>query len=112
MSVEQTDKIDFISTEPDGSVVLTVSDHLEWDRENRHLLILQSKLNAYLAFIESGQISEAYPSAQGKPIVISVRALYPPTPIAREFLSRVERTIRDAGFSFRFSQHNLKSGEG
>ncbi len=46
MSIEQVEKIDFISTTSEGKVELTISDHLEWDAENNHLLILQNKLNA------------------------------------------------------------------
>jgi hypothetical protein len=55
MSVEQTDKIDFISTSPGEKVVLTISDHLSWD-EDGHLHLLQDKINVYLEFIESEQL--------------------------------------------------------
>lgn len=53
MSIEQSDKIDFISTTKSGKVQLTISDHLEWNDEEMHLLILQKKINAYLDFIQS-----------------------------------------------------------
>jgi hypothetical protein len=53
MSVDQTNIVDFISINSSGNVVLTISDHLEWDNEGRHIYILQEKLNKYLAFIES-----------------------------------------------------------
>ncbi len=66
MSVEQIDKVDFISTSKEGIIKLTISDHLEWDAKNEHLLILQNKINAYLNFIESGQILEEYPSSANK----------------------------------------------
>ena len=48
MSVDQLDKVDFISKTSEGNVELTISDHLEWDDKNEHLLILQNKINAYL----------------------------------------------------------------
>ena len=60
MSVEQADVIDFVSIDEEDNVVLTISDHLEWDMENEHLLILQDKINAYLSSIESGDIYEKY----------------------------------------------------
>ena len=58
MSIEQSDKIDFISITKSGKVQLTISDHLEWNNEEMHLLILQKKINAYLDFIQSEQIFE------------------------------------------------------
>ena len=78
MSIEQIDKIDFISTTSEGKVELTISDHLEWDAEKNHLLVLQNKINAYLDFVKSGQILEDYPSAENKEITISVVMKYAP----------------------------------
>ena len=72
MSVEQIDKVDFISTTEKGIIRLTISDYLEWDSKNEHLLILQNKINAYLNFIESGQIFEEYPSSANKKIEIDI----------------------------------------
>src|ERR1700730_338168 len=64
MTVEQTKVIDIISQDRrTGQVILTVSDHLEWNDSARHQEILQAKLNAYLAFAESGEILEKYPDA-------------------------------------------------
>jgi hypothetical protein len=60
MSVNQTDTIDIIGTTPGGKVALTISDHHFWD-EPLHLQLLQDKINAYLQFIESGQILDDYP---------------------------------------------------
>ena len=52
MALENLDVIDIISIDLNGNVVLTVSDNLKWDDGNEHLLILQSKINAYLRAIE------------------------------------------------------------
>ena len=100
MSVEQIDKIDFISTTPEGKVELTISDHLEWDAENNHLLILQNKLNAYLDFIQSGQILEDYPSAENKEIVISVVMKYAPKEDALTFLNHCEKFMEKQDVKF------------
>ena len=45
-----------MSIDNDENVVLTITDHLEWDIENEHLLILQDKINAYLGAIEDGEL--------------------------------------------------------
>ena len=52
-SIDQTDKIDFVTIEyKTGDVLLSISDHLSWDQdEGEHLLMLQAKLNTYLAFV-------------------------------------------------------------
>lgn len=52
MSVENSKVIDFISDKED-KIVLTISDHLEWDNDNEHIYLLQEKINAYLMAIES-----------------------------------------------------------
>lgn len=109
MSIEQTNIVDFVSTDENDNIVLTISDHLEWDDANRHLLILQEKLNTYLAFIETGQIFESYPSAHSRKIVISIKALHHPNVDGKEFLKRAQSTVENAGYGFRFQQQDLST---
>lgn len=47
-----------------------ISDHLDWDDELEHIHALQEKINAYLRFVESGEILGKYPQAAGKTPVI------------------------------------------
>lgn len=73
MSVEDKNVIDFISLDrEEKEVMLTISDHLEWDDENEHLLILRDKLNSYLAAIEGGDLYIKYPKALNKNICIRI----------------------------------------
>jgi len=103
MSIEQPKLIDFIGVDKaSGSVVLTISDHLDWKDSQHHQLILQEKLNSYLAFIESGEILESYPDSKGRRPVIGVVGQYAPDVSGREFLARVESTLEHAGIGFRF----------
>ncbi|MGB5408415.1 MAG: DUF6572 domain-containing protein, partial [Thiogranum sp.] len=85
-------------TEPDGTVVLTISNHLEWNDE--HLMLLQEKLNSYLSFIESGEINETYPAAKDSRIKINVICKYAPTPEAASFLSKCKDLIAKLGYKF------------
>lgn len=64
--------IDAISISPQGIVVLTISDHIKWDENNEHLIIIQEKTNAYLEVIESGEIFESYPEAQNRKLKIEI----------------------------------------
>ena len=102
MSVEQLDVVDVISTDKKtGHVILTISDHLDWDDSIQHQTILQAKFNKYLAFIESGELLERYPDANGRPVAIRVVFKFKPDHAGRQFLTRAREVIESAGFSFR-----------
>ncbi len=107
MTIEQAEKIDFIATLPDGlGVELTISDHLEWDEKNEKYLMIQEKLNAYLEFIESGQLYQEYPNAKGASLSISLISKYPPDTNAREFLSELVKAISEYSVVFKYSTLN------
>ncbi|UBB89963.1 hypothetical protein J4771_01015 [Candidatus Kaistella beijingensis] len=108
MSVEQIDKVDFISTKPDGNVELTISDHLEWNNRNEHFQILQDKLNSYLNFIESGQLGEEYPNAINKKISIRLIMKFAPDKIAVEFLENCQSIIESENVDFSWKMLNQK----
>lgn len=109
MTVENTKLVDFISIENEtGYVVLTISDHLDWSNELEHLYSLQEKINAYLAFIESGEILEKYPDAEGKVRLIQVMAKFTPpdTEIIEKFFAFATETLNKEGIHFRFTVFN------
>ncbi|MXV49501.1 hypothetical protein GS399_00835 [Pedobacter sp. HMF7647] len=63
MAITETNSIDLIGTDKrKGLVILTISDHLDWEDYEIHCHQLQCKLNDYRQFIESGQLYETYPS--------------------------------------------------
>lgn len=104
MSVTDPNVVDVIGVEvATGAVVLTISDHLDWEDPRRHELQLQDKLNTYLAFIESGEMVESYPDARGRAPVISVVMRVSPVESGELFLRKVEEAIRAAGIGFRSS---------
>lgn len=104
MSIEQTDTIDFVNIDTaSGDVLLTISDHLDWDEtEGQHLLLLQEKLNAYLRFIEGGELYQRYPETSGRPIVIQIVSKFPMSKKAGIFFERASGAIDEAGFKLRF----------
>ena len=98
MTVEDAGVIDIIGTErPSGDVVLTISDHLDWDLCEQHLLTLQEKINCYLAFIESGEIYDSYPKAHGRGTRIHVAFKHPVIDVAMEFLEKAREVCDSAG---------------
>ena len=101
MTVEQTKLIDIISLDKrTGQIRLTVSDHLEWNDSTRHQEILQAKLNAYLAFVESGEILKKYPDAAQRTILFRIVLKFKPDPEGIAFLSRAQKVVEKAGFAF------------
>jgi hypothetical protein len=102
MAVDQPKVIDFISRNKKDEIVLTISDHLDWDDTQAHLVILQDKINSYLAFLESGEIYEKYPDAKGRRQRIEITFKYAPNQLAYSFLTKATPIIEEAGFSFGF----------
>ena len=101
MTIEQENVIDLIShNEEEGYVALTIVDHLEWDEENEKLLKLQDKINAYLSFVESGQIEKEYPLSKGKNIHIQLNCMHEPNEDGLRFLDLIDPIITGAGFKF------------
>lgn len=103
MSVDQPAVVDFRwKDEANNRAVLTISDHLDWEEEGEHLLLLQDKLNHYLEFIESGQLIEAKPEFKGLPVLIHVAAQYPLSGQAAKFYERAKERAADFGCSLEF----------
>jgi hypothetical protein len=103
VTVEQTNVIDIVSlNKPAEAVVLTISDHLDWTNTIEHQTILQSKFNAYLAFVESGEILERYPMAKGRRIVFKVVFKFDPDLEGRKFMIRAREVIQSVGFDLQY----------
>ncbi len=102
MSVAQTNVVDAIYTDTEtGRAILTVINHLDWE-DKEHFLTLQEKLNAYLRFVESGELLDSYPDAQGCDVLINVVCKYAPTDEAKSFLNKVKDVIEGAGIKFTY----------
>jgi len=100
MSVTDGNVVDAIGLDNEtGQVVLTLVDHLPWG-ELKHVEFLQAKLNAYLAFVESGELLESYPQTEARSVGIQVVCKYSPDAVGVGFFENAERTIRGAGFDF------------
>jgi hypothetical protein len=107
MSINQTGIIDIIGTTPDGKVMLTISDHHSWE-ETWHLQLLQDKINAYLQFIESGQIFDVYPNAVKRDLIIETTMKYQPTIEAISFLEKAKEIVEGAGIGFQWVVWNFE----
>ena len=101
MAIDDTDKIDILFRDKEGHAVLVIADHLDWEKfdEGDHLLLLQEKLNTYLAFIDGGQLVKERPDWKGLPVVIQVDAMHAPSEKALQFYRMAGKAIADAGVS-------------
>ena len=99
MSVEKFNVVDVVSVDPKTDcVVLTISDHLDWEDTVGHQTLLQGKFNAYLAFVESGEILQAYPDAKERRVTFRVVFKYRPDPEGEQFLLRARKGDRESWF--------------
>ena len=104
MSIENSTIIDFSSLDKQGNIELTISDHLMWDDTSQHLVLLQSKINAYISTIESGQLFVNYPSAKDKKVVIGLVMKYWPNSEGHQFLERVKDYLKSTGHDFYYKK--------
>jgi len=110
MAVDQLNIIDVVGVDPvSGHVILTISDHLEWDAANKHLLVLQDKINAYLGMIEHGGLVQQYPDAKGRKVIIRVVMLHHPNEAATIFLDHVGEALTQASIGFEHVQKHFNS---
>jgi hypothetical protein len=107
MSILDTKVVDIIAVpewEPDN-VILLITDHLEWGdkaEQGEHLLLLQEKINTYIAFIESGEILESYPPSKGKSPIIRINGLYELPEQGEFFIDRVAEIVKEVGIGLEF----------
>jgi HEPN domain-containing protein len=107
MTIEQTNVVDLIGHDEESNRInLVISDHLEWDDKNEKLLLLQEKINSYLAFLEGGEIYEHYPDAEYEGFVIELVSKYEPNEEAEKFLNLAKNTIIEAGFNLKWGPLN------
>ena len=103
MTIEDRDTVDIIASRPDSSVVkLIVSDHLDWRDVHAHQLAIQEKVNAYVAFLESGQLHRVQePRIPEDPeLCIVVAMLHRPPAEVERFLEEVRVFLSELSIRF------------
>ena len=104
MAVDDQDVIDIVGIDGSDRVVLTISDHLDWLDPAAHIVLLQEKINLYLAFVESGEMVDAYPNSEGRSVAIRIVFKYAPTADGVLFLERVGEALFRNHYEFRWSE--------
>jgi hypothetical protein len=93
-----------------GDIHLVLVDEEDWSDYTEHLMLLQEKINGYLAFIEGGDLYEHLDKKMNRPalpsayVTIEIIARCPLPDEAGEFMKHAEETVRGAGFGFSWTQ--------
>lgn len=100
MSVLDRETVDGMALDKDGKGIrLFISDHLDWSDEYNHLLVLQEKINAYIAFCEEHQYTQVYKNVIVEYAIFEIHFMYEPTINAMNFLEQVQRQINEMGIA-------------
>ena len=105
MSVLETDLIDYVYLDDGDEIpVLVVSDPLGWrpPEDETHLDILREKLNAQIAFVETGQIRKIWPPYSGGLVRVEVVARHALNKAAEEFYGIARRVMTQANMDLQF----------
>jgi hypothetical protein len=106
MSLDTINEVDAVGIDRQSEVVvLTIADSWDWANEGEHLQALQGKLNAYFAFVESGEIYSVYPNAAGKSIRIEVVGRYELPAAAVAFLKKASVAGAQLGLTIHHRVH-------
>lgn len=103
MSICEENKIDWMGATENGECLkLCIYDHLDWEDEYIHLLMLQDKINAYLAFLEDEQWKAYAPeSFDFKYAMIEVQFLHEITENCEKYLQYAQDQVGQLGIKIR-----------
>ena len=105
MSVEQDSIVDGVAV-PEGSTnaFLLIADYLPWTAENEdpHLEALVKKINAYLRFLQSGEMLRKHPEAEGRTVIIKVIGTSPLSEAGRTFYGNLSASFAGRGVVLEF----------
>lgn len=107
MSICESNVVDAIAyDDANSTLIMLLSDHLSWENEYEHLMALQTKLNSYAAFIESGQHLGINLNGKIDRIVIQAHFLHGTTDNCRKFIDIANKHLAELNMSIEANAHN------
>ena len=103
MTISDKGKVDLIAVRPGSDeVLLMITDHLQWDDVDDHMLLVQDKVNDYLEFVESGQLRRVEtPTIPDNPVVrIVLKTKHFPPDAANAVFDRLRSALRSRDIGF------------
>jgi hypothetical protein len=101
VSIDQSDVIDFVAVDEDGTVVLVMVEGREWEGSDVRLRELQTKVNTYASFALDGELGAHDPELQGKAVRFELRCVSEPDARTGDFLGQIERRLTFESIPFR-----------
>lgn len=95
MSVTETNIVDGIALSDERTFKMLITDHLNWCDEYKHLMILQEKINSYIAFCEGKQYQEIYKNNLFEHVIFEIHFLHEPTNNTLLFLKQIPSQISE-----------------
>ena len=104
MSIEQTDVVDRAILDTDsGDIILNIIDDASWAHEaERHMYLLQEKVNSYLSYVETGQMTSELPDSAGRKVRIMMLFKHEPTESGLRFIARMRHILNRGGYLLDF----------
>lgn len=104
MAIDNVNIIDGMGIDKErNAICLLLTDHLAWDEgdnsisEYEHLVLLQDKINSYIAYLETGQYEENYPEINFDMIIIEIHFKYEISQNCEKFLNTVQSQVAQYG---------------
>lgn len=102
MSITDKEQIDGIAYDSDEeALILLLTDHLGWENEYEHLIMLQDKINNYISYCETKQYLQIFKCERIIKAVLDIRFLNEPTKNAIDFLQLVQNNVGQLGIKIR-----------
>ncbi len=84
-NIENTETIDeIVFDDKTNKLILFLFDGMDWEDNRKHMLLLQSKLNSYIRYIDMNQYLESYPNTNN--LEIKIEFLFKEPQICNDFI--------------------------
>lgn len=102
-TILDTRTIDAMAEEK-GCIILFIFDHLDWENEGEHLMILQDKINVYIEYMQSKQYKKImkYKFKKISGFIIDIKFKYDITPNCKKFIDIARNTVYPIGGDIRY----------
>jgi len=103
--IDEPSKVDFVAINKGKTeVILEVVQHQPWTEETHRKLF--HKITGYLEFINNGQMTQDYPEARGKQIIIEIAYVEALNQKAKDKIATLRDTLRKQRIELRLRKLN------
>jgi len=97
--IDESEVIDLVAENPDGSALLVMVETREWGADPRQPDQLKAKLNTYAQFALDGSLTQHYPHLANKPVTIRLECREDPPAEISSIADAAQRRLSEYGVS-------------